>query len=104
MNTPATQARENEVTILARLFDDERAADAPQTSPARSSMWNSASGGRPDARPGRPANQADALITGREGRDLRLRQGRHALGIFKSKARRTLKIKPTKRTLSLSGR
>ena len=99
MNTAATHVRENEVSILARLFDDERGLlprDLART------ILDVEFSERDKARMHDLAvrNQADALSPEEKEELYAFAKAGTLLGIFKSKARRTLKIKPTKRTLS----
>ena len=77
MSTAATRSGENEVSILARVFDDERGLLPPEL--ARSIVDVEFSE-RDKARMHDLAvrNQADALIAGGEGRVVRVRQGRYA--------------------------
>lgn len=93
----AARTSENEVTILARVFDDERGLLPPEL--ARSIMEVEFSE-RDRARMHDLAvrNQADALTPGEKEELHGYAKAGTLLGILKSKARRTLKVKPARRT------
>jgi hypothetical protein len=95
----AAHAADNEVTILARIFDDERGLLPREL--ARSILEVEFSE-RDKARMHDLAvrNQADALSPAEEEELYGFAKAGTLLGILKSKARRTLKIKPKRRTLS----
>ena len=95
----AARRGDNEVTILARIFDDERGLLPPDL--ARSILDVEFSE-RDKARMHDLAvrNQADALSPEEKGELFAFAKAGTLLGILKSKARRTLKIKPKQRTLS----
>ena len=94
-----TTTADTEVTILARVFDDERGL-LPRGL-ARSILDVDFSE-RDKARMHDLAvrNQADALSPEEKKELFALAKAGTLLGILNSKARRTLKIKPKKRTLS----
>src|SRR5262245_45869839 len=95
----ATRTGDNEITILARVFDDERGL-LPRGL-ARSVLEVEFSK-RDKARMHDLAvrNQADALSPEEKEELHAFAKAGTLLGILKSKARRTLKINPRKRTLS----
>jgi len=95
----AARRGDNEVTILARIFDDERGLLPPDL--ARSILDVEFSE-RDKARMHDLAvrNQADGLSAAEKEELFAFAKSGTLLGILKSKARRTLKIKPKKRTLS----
>jgi hypothetical protein len=99
MSTATTHSSENEATILARVFDDERGLLPPDL--ARSILDVEFSE-RDKARMHDLAvrNQADALTTVEKEELYAFAKAGTLLGILKSKARRTLKIKPKRRTHS----
>jgi hypothetical protein len=93
----AARTRDNEVTILARVFDDERGllpADLAR------SFVDVEFSERDKARMHDLAvrNQADALTPAEKEELHGFAKAGTLLGILKSKARRTLKIKPTRRS------
>lgn len=93
----AARTRDNEVTILARVFDDERGllpadlarsfVDVEFSERDRARMHDLA-----------VRNQADALTPAEKEELHGFAKAGTLLGILKSKARRTLKIKPTRRS------
>lgn len=93
----ATRSGDNEVTILARVFDDERGLLPPEL--ARSILEVEFSE-RDRARMHDLAarNQADALSPSEKDELYGFAKAGTLLGILKSKARRTLKIGPKRRT------
>lgn len=93
----AARPPDNEVTILARVFDDERGLLPPDL--ARSIIDVEFSE-RDRARMHDLAvrNQADALSPAEKEELHAYAKAGTLLGILKSKARRTLKIKPKRRT------
>jgi hypothetical protein len=95
----AARIGDNEVTILARVFDDERGLLPPEL--ARSILEVEFSD-RDKARMHDLAvrNQADGLTAAEKEEMYAWGKAGTLLGILKSKARRTLKIKPKKRSLS----
>jgi hypothetical protein len=97
MNTATTHTTENEISILARVFDNERGLLAPEL--ARSILDVEFSE-RDKARMHDLAvrNQADALTPGEREELFAFAKAGTLLGILKSKARRTLNIKPRSRT------
>jgi hypothetical protein len=97
MSTATTHTGENEVSILARVFDDERGLLPPEL--ARSIMEVEFSE-RDKARMHDLAvrNQADALTPAEKEELCAFAKAGTLLGILKSKARRTLKIKLKRRT------
>jgi hypothetical protein len=99
MSTAATHSSENEATILARVFDDERGLLPPDL--ARSILDVEFSE-RDKARMHDLAvrNQADALTPAEKEELYAFAKAGTLLGILKSKARRTLKIKLDRRTYS----
>jgi hypothetical protein len=95
----AARTGDNEVTILARVFDDERGLlprDLART------ILDVEFSERDKARMHDLAvrNQADALSRVEKEEMYGFAKTGTLLGILKSKARRTLKIKPKKRALS----
>jgi hypothetical protein len=94
-----TPAGDTEVTIFARIFDDEHGLLPLEL--ARS-ILNAGFNERDKARMHDLAvrNQADALSPAEKEELHGFAKAGTLLGILKSKARRTLKIKPKKRTLS----
>jgi hypothetical protein len=99
MSTATVRRGDNEATILARVFDDERGLLPPDL--ARS-ILNVEFSARDKARMHDLAvrNQADALSPEEKEELYAFAKAGTLLGILKSKARRTLKIKPKKRTRS----
>ncbi len=99
MSTATTHIGENEVSILARVIDDERGLLPPDL--ARSIVAVEF-GERDKARMHDLAarNQADALTPAEKEELYAFAKAGTLLGILKSKARRTLKIKPKRRTES----
>jgi hypothetical protein len=99
--TMSTTARtsDNEVTILARVFDDERGLLPRDLARALLGVEFSE---RDKARMHDLAvrNQDDALSSEEKEELFAFAKAGSLLGILKSKARRTLKIKPKKRTLA----
>jgi hypothetical protein len=95
----ATRTGETEVTILARVFDDERGLLPREL--ARSIVDGNFSE-RDKARMHDLAvrNQADALSHTEKEELIAFAKAGTLLSILQSKARRTLKIKPKKRSLS----
>jgi hypothetical protein len=99
MSTVTTPSSENEATILARVFDDERGLLPPDL--ARSILeveFNERDKARMHDLAVR--NQADALTAAEKEEMYAFAKAGTLLGILKSKARRTLKIKPKRRTYS----
>jgi hypothetical protein len=98
MNT-ATHTGENEVSILARVFDDEHGLLPPEL--ARSIVDVEFSE-RDKARMHDLAvrNQADTLTPAEKEELYAFAKAGTLLGILKSKARKTLKIKPKRQTHS----
>jgi hypothetical protein len=99
MSTVTTHSSENEATILARVFDDERGLLPPDL--ARSILeveFNERDKARMHDLAVR--NQADALTAAEKEEMYAFAKAGTLLGILKSKARRTLKIKPKRRTYS----
>jgi hypothetical protein len=94
----AARTGDNEVNILARIFDDERGL-LPRD---LASILDVEFSERDKARMHDLAvrNQADALSAAEKEELFAFAKAGTLLGILKSKARRTLKIKPKKRTLS----
>jgi hypothetical protein len=99
MSTATVRPLENEVTILARVFDDERGL-LPRD--LARSILDVEFNDRDKARMHDLAvrNQADALTPAEKEELHGFAKAGTLLGIFKSKARRTLKVKPKKTTLS----
>jgi hypothetical protein len=99
MSTATIPHGDNEVTILARVFDDERGL-LPRD--LARSILNVEFNDRDKARMHDLAvrNQADALSPEEKEELFAFAKAGTLLGILKSKARRTLKIKPRKTTLS----
>ena len=99
MSTASVRPRENEVTILARVFDDERGL-LPRD--LARSILDVEFNDRDKARMHDLAvrNQADALTPAEKEELHGFAKAGTLLGILKSKARRTLKVKPKKPTLS----
>jgi hypothetical protein len=95
----ATRKCDNEVAILARVFDDEHGL-LPRD--LARSILDAELSKRDKARMHDLAvrNQADALSPEEREELHAFAKAGTLLGILKSKARRTLKIKPTKRFLS----
>jgi hypothetical protein len=98
MSTTA-RTSDNEVTILARIFDDERGLlprDLART------LLDVEFSERDKARMHDLAvrNQEDALSSEEKEELFGFAKAGSLLGILKSKARRTLKIKPQRRTIS----
>jgi hypothetical protein len=95
----AARTGDNEVTILARVFDDERGLLPAQL--ARS-ILDAEFSERDKARMHDLAvrNQADALSPAEKEELHGFAKAGTLLGILKSKARRTLKIKPKRRNNS----
>ena len=95
----ATRTRDTEVTILARVFDNERGllprelarsiVDVDFSEQDKARMHDLAA-----------RNQADALSHGEKEELIAFAKAGSLLSILQSKARRTLKIKPKKRSLS----
>jgi len=94
----AARTGDNEVTILARVFDNERGL-LPRD--IARSILNVEFSERDKARMHDLAvhNQADGLSAAEKEELYGFAKAGTLLGILKSKARRTLKIKPKKRTL-----
>ena len=99
MSTGTTHSSENEATILARVFDDDRGLLPPDL--ARSILDVEFSE-RDKARMHDLAvrNQADTLTPREKEEMYAFAKAGTLLGILKSKARRTLKIKLKPRTYS----
>ena len=99
MSTAAVHPGDNEVTILARVFDDERGL-LPRA--LARSIVDVEFSERDKARMHDLAvrNQADALSSAEKEELYGFAKAGTLLGILKSKARRTLKIKPKRRTHS----
>ena len=101
MSTAAVHHGDNEVTILARIFDDERGLLPPEL--ARSLLDVDFSE-RDKVRMHDLAvrNQADALTPAEKEELYAFAKAGTLLGILKSKARRTLKIKPRRQRRTYS--
>ena len=99
MNTATTQASENEVTILARFLDNKNGR-LPRNL-ARYILDHTISE-RDKARMHELAvrNQEDALTPAEKEELVGFAKAASLLSILKSKARRTLSIKPETRTVS----
>jgi hypothetical protein len=99
MNATTTHARDSEVTILARVLVNERGRLPREL--ARY-ILNQDFSDRDKARMHDLAvrNQDDALAPGEKLELVAFAKAGTLLSILQSKARRTLKVKPKKRTLS----
>ena len=99
MSTTNARPRESEVTILARVFCDQRGQLSPDV--ARH-ILELGSGDRDKARMHDLAvrNQDDDLSPAEKDEMLAFAKAGDLLAILKSKACRTLRIKPNRRTLS----
>ena len=95
----AARTGENEVSILARVFDDERGLLPLEL--ARSIVdVEFSDGDKARMHDLAVRNQADALSPSEKEELYAFAKAGTLLSILQSKARRTLKIKPKKRTLS----
>jgi hypothetical protein len=93
------RTNDNEVTILARVFDDERGLLRPALAKSIVDVeFSERDKGRMHDLAVR--NQADALTPAEKEELYAFAKAGTLLGILKSKARRTLKIKPKRRTSS----
>ncbi len=95
----AARTGDNEVSILARVFDDERGLLPLEL--ARSIVdVEFSDGDKARMHDLAVRNQADALSPSEKEEMYAFAKAGTLLSILQSKARRTLKIKPKKRTLS----